>query len=105
MTLFDAAHQARDEALAQVTDNANEDWLAEAERIIRALEPGAEFTTDDLWEQLTAAGVTTHEGRALGGVLARMRLARVVVNTQQYRASKRVSTHARPIPIWRRLDA
>lgn len=101
-TLFDEAGQARDEAIARAEANAAPDWLATAERIVLAVSPGGELTTDDIWTGLTAAGVATHEPRALGAVVRRLAKAGEIVATGHYRPSARRECHARPVPVWRR---
>lgn len=107
MGLFDfpaenEALAAQHEAIERAVEHANPAWLDFAEQLIRSWPIGREFTTDELWEVLDRAGFTTHEGRALGGVMRRLQMARVIVNTKRYESSRRVENHARPIPVWRR---
>lgn len=99
---FDEAMRRQHAAIEQVTENADPTWLEHAERIIVDLPAGTEFTTDDVWVTLLAAGVDTHEPRALGGVTRRLQTGGVIVNTKAYRASQRPANHGRPVPVWRR---
>lgn len=88
-TLFDESGAARDEAIARAEAHATEAWLAAAERIILAISAGGEFTTDQVWDGLAAAGVTTHEPRALGAVMRRMAKHGHIGPTGTYRQSAR----------------
>lgn len=95
-----AAFAAADLAIDGVEVNADVTWLDVARGIVRAMPPGREFTTDDLWSQLD--GVRTHEPRAMGAVMRGLQRDGDVVNTKQYQPSARAECHARPIPVWRR---
>lgn len=97
---LDAAFVAADLALVDVEANAAPTWLDVARGIVRAMPPGHEFTTDDVWVSL--GDVRTHEPRAMGAVMRGLQRDGVIVNTRQYRPSERAECHARPIPVWRR---
>lgn len=104
-TLFDpptepTGPQLRDQAIAEAEDQAMPDWLAEVTRILNQLiHDGDEFTTDDIWAKLPAE-LTTHEPRALGGLL-KSAATTGRIHKVGYRPTTRPEAHARPIPIWK----
>jgi len=101
-----AATDARDEALMRVQRHANTTWLYWAAASINkaSLDKG-EFTADDVWEQLDEWQVARpHEPRALAPVLIALAKAGVIEATDKYRQSKRVSRHAGPVRVWRRVN-
>lgn len=97
-----AARLAADEAVERVGEHADGAWMLAAERIVAGWPSGQLFTTDDLWRFLLAAGVETHERRAMGAVVRRLATSGAIRSTGQYRPSTRVECHGRPILIWRR---
>lgn len=100
LSLFDEAGAARDEALARVEEHADPDWKDTARRIILAISAGGEFDTDHVWKGLAAAGVTTHEPRALGAVMRRLATEGEIRKAGTYRPSTRAECKARPIAVW-----
>lgn len=92
----------RDDALKRVEKNASMSWMVEARDYVLRLAPGTEFTADDVWVALSNE---THEPRALGAVMRKLSAIKAVVATGVYRASRLPRRHARPIMIWKRLDA
>lgn len=83
--------------------NADDDWKAAADRIIRGLaESMAEFTADDLVERLERENVSTHEPSALGPVFLRARAAGLIENTGRMIQS-RIPRRHRKITVWRSL--
>jgi hypothetical protein len=91
--------QLRDEAIQQVEDNADADWLAEADA---ALEYAASrydlFTSDDIWDLLTS---TPREPRAMGAVLRRGQAAGLIKPTETWWQSRRAASHRRPLRVWK----
>jgi hypothetical protein len=67
---------------------------------VRALlAAGADFTADDVWDRMAAAGAAMpDEPRALGPVLRRLTDRGVIRNTGTFRPSAR--RHAAPISVW-----
>lgn len=93
-----AADAAATEKIAQAVDHADQDWLAMADILLRqAARLGIDFTTDEVMEQLAASGVTTHEPRALGGVVRRLIRSGVIVQVGWTRSRRR---HSSPIPVY-----
>lgn len=77
-------------------------WEARAAGIIgRLARAGRVFTTDDIWLQLTRAGVAvpTHERRALGGIL-RAAKRRHVVRSAGVCKSVRASRQGGYVTMW-----
>lgn len=89
-------------ALERVGDHADERWmtvaLAAVERVACRM---VSFTTDDVWDELTAHEANTHDGRALGNVIKRAVKHGVCERTDQYRPSRRPECHQRPVKVWR----
>lgn len=99
----EAAEAARDEAVARVERNADDEWLEAALNAVAALGEGcAEFTTDDVWLLLGRWGVPEpHEARAMGAVMRRAARLGLAVKTDRVRNSVRAECHARPVAVWR----
>ena len=106
--LFDlaAAKAARDAAMEQVDENADDDWKEVAfSVVIEVARVKAEFTVDDVQEQLANLAVSTHEGRAMGPVILRAVREKIIVSTGIHRPSRQVKCHANPTTLWRSLIA
>lgn len=94
------ATEARDKALKQVGDNANEDWLKTAyEALIQLAFEKDRITSDDLWERVGKP----REPRALGVVMKRAAKVKIIVPTDVYTNSHRAACHARPVRVWESL--
>lgn len=97
------AKQARDLALAQVEQNARQDWLAAAATAVAMLSMfETEFTSDDVWECLAEVEAPA-EPRALGAVMVAAARSGLIEKTDRVRNSVRVECHARPVAVWRSL--
>lgn len=93
------ATAAADAGITQAHSNADPVWLDMADRYMRAeAREGAEFTTDDVMIWLDRNGFTTHDGRALGSVVRRLRREGVIVQVDWVRSVRR---HSAPIPLYR----
>jgi hypothetical protein len=100
---FEAARDARDEAVTRVGANADQAWAARALQAVGFLAmTQPTFTSDDVWAML-ADSVTTHEPRALGFVLKRAASLGYCEATDAWVQSARPDCHARPIRVWRSL--
>jgi len=101
-TLFDAMAE-RDSALEQIAGNTDLNWLRAANQAVEWLAKSAVngFTSDDVWAQLETYGMTgqVHDNRALGPVISRCARNNLIMDTGQYRPSKR--RHCAPIKVWR----
>lgn len=98
-TLFDAAQLARDTALEQVDDHADDQWKAEAWNfLVDYLENHQTMFVDDLWD----AGLPpTREDRAVGPLFLKAARMGLMVKTPEYRPS--VRSHLTGKPVWRSL--
>lgn len=102
-SLLDAI-AARDEALDRVDRNADERWKTYAYDVVRYLcDTQRTFSTDDVWDILDDADVTTHEPRALGAVVQRAKRDGLCRPTGNYVQSTRPECHARPVAVWESL--
>lgn len=87
----------RAEALAAVYHGAPDDWLRQAQAVVRDLAAaGQPFTTDDVWKRLPAPP----EPRAIGAVVLWGAQAGLIVNTHTTKASTRSECHGRPVTVW-----
>lgn len=97
------ADQVTSAAIAAAEAHADDVWKAIAGQIVRELAAeGATFTSDDVWERLTARhrNARTHEPRALGGIIQAASRARIIRPTGEYRNSARAATHKSPKRVW-----
>lgn len=92
------ADRARDQKIQQALDHADDDWKALAERLLRqSARLGIDFTTDEVMEQLDDSPFTTHEPRALGGIVKRLIRQGVITQVGWARSRRR---HSSPIPVY-----
>jgi len=97
--IFDAkaASAAREQAIAQVSEAASPFWKATAIGAVSSLARAKDFfTTDDVWR---LAPCTTHEPRAMGGVMRQAASLGICVATDRYEQSERVACHRRPLRV------
>jgi hypothetical protein len=94
------AKGARDESLAQVEDNAEDEWIAEATSAFEQfLKHNETMFVDDLWAW---SGLERpRESRALGPVFVAAARAGWMKKTGAYRNS--VASKMGPKPVWRSL--
>lgn len=93
---IDAALKARDKALQQVNDNADEWAKSVVDRIVTSLaESGEPFTADDA-RDLIPPGVSPH---LLSARLNSARMRGLIVKIGE-RPSRLVSIHGKPIAVW-----
>lgn len=94
---------ARDEGVAQVLDNACEDWRQEAVRLIRERLAGREVLAEEFRIVCEAEGVRPHHCNAWGALTAQLVKAGVIEDTGRVGKSRAPKSHARRQPIWRVL--
>jgi hypothetical protein len=98
------ATELRDAALAQVEANANAEWFEVAIDSVRQIAVDNHFfTTDDVWDYLNKhwSHLSTHNNSAMGAVMRTASKRGIVSATDRYLESKRPSSHARPIRVWK----
>lgn len=101
--LLDLIFDARDEAIDRVEEHANPDWKEVA--YVTALGVARVkrfFTSEDVWDALSG-DVCTHEPRAMGAVMRRLRKEQFVQPTDQFITSTSPLGHGRPSRVWRSL--
>jgi len=96
-TLFDAIEEA-EQAIADVEANADEAWMAEADRIIQNMTAGTHFIGEDVIKIVNERGFLTHDLRAMGPIIQRNARAGHIFKTGEYRAAR--TSHGSPKPIW-----
>lgn len=104
MTLFgsdlDSVH-ATTEAVEAVEEHAAPEWLDIAYRAVKIVAGRHEtFTTDDVWAILGGTA-GTHEARAMGAVMNRIRREKIATPTSSIEISNRPECHRRPVRVWR----
>lgn len=101
--LLDLIVAAREEAINRVDAHANPDWKHVAYvTAIRVATSRRFFTSEDVWDALSG-DVATHEPRAMGAVMRRLRKERIVEPTDQFITSTSPLGHGRPSRVWRSL--
>lgn len=96
------------DALGRVEEHATPEWIDLATQCGAWLsENRQQWSADDLWERMETRhpDVTTHEPRALGAVVRRLKSAgHIDAEPVRYVKSKRAQSHLRPIPVHRSLS-
>lgn len=96
------AEQVRERAIDAVGQAADEAWRNAALQAVQDVATNmVEFTTDDVFEMLTALPVQTHEARAMGAVMRLAQRLEWCQVTERFVKSRRVSRHRAPIQVWR----
>ena len=98
--LMDLIASSRDEAIDRVETHANREWKEVA--YLTAIEVGKRqgtFTSEDVWDAIS--GVTTHEPRAMGAVMRRLRKENIIMPTDTFVISTSPLGHGRPSRVWR----
>ena len=100
---IEEGERRRDTAIDRVERGASDEWVSEAEAIVRAIIATLpEFTTDDVWDALERRGIPSpREPRALGAVIRRFALMGACENTDRVQKSRRPECHRRPVAVWR----
>jgi hypothetical protein len=105
MSIFDIplARESRNEAINKVDANTDAFWKKAADWAVGVTAmTKADFSTDDVWEQLHWLGVQVpHEPRALGAVMVRANRLGQITPTDRIVQSKRPECHARPVRVWK----
>ena len=105
-TLFDEqlAMALTQQAINQVEENANQQWMDEALEVVKRLSKTFNlFTTDDVWNwmQYLHPDSETHDNRAMGAVMRKAARGKLCIPTDKYIKSTRTSCHHRPIRVWK----
>lgn len=99
---MNSAQQAGNEAIDRAMRHASPEWVACAEAAVRnCAENFNEFSSDDVWSALATMHQTTHEPRALGGIMRRAVKSGICFRTDTYRPSVREQCHGRPVMVYR----
>lgn len=109
MNLFnrEASTEARDAAIEQVEEHADDDWKYSAEQAaFRTCVKYPDFVIDQVWKEFEMtngefAYTGTHEKRAMGAVMNNAHRAGWCEPSKTYRASDIVRNHRNPRVIWK----
>ncbi len=102
MNLLDLAEAKaqRDDGIRRAADHAADTWRWHAEQaVLRAARKLPELTVDDVQLEMPIE-ITTHEGRAMGGVMLAAVKQGVLEKTDRYRPSAQPRCHSNPRRIW-----
>lgn len=95
---------ARDAAVAQVEENANAEWKEAAYQTgIRIAREQDSLLSEDIWQALSDQGVHTHEPRAMGAIMKRLRRDQIIEATADFVISPSPLGHGRPSRVWKSL--
>jgi hypothetical protein len=96
------ASDAREEAIKQVEEHADAEWLGLAVRAIRyTAKHQSYFTTDDVWDLMETYGIKgPREPRAMAVAIRRAQDEGIIRRTDDYTSSNRKESHARPKRVW-----
>jgi hypothetical protein len=100
------ARQARDNSMAQVEENADEEWKRVARQAIQQVaKTRREFTSDAVLEIIEShkPPVWTHEPRALGPLMMAAMRQGLIQRTDRVVKSCDISRHAAEKRVWKSL--
>lgn len=101
--LLDLIIATREEAINRVDSHANTEWKSVAYlTAMRVARQKRFFTSEEVWDALPDE-VHTHEPRAMGAIMRRLRKEKVVEPTDQFVISTSPLGHGRPSRVWRSL--
>ena len=92
-----------DEAINRADEHANKDWVRAALQAGETLAYRFErLTTDDIWFEMEDShpDLSTHEPRAMGGVMRQLKSRGTIRPSTLYVKSERLSRHGAPIRVW-----
>lgn len=99
---MESVSEVTDKAIARAWKHADPLWLETATQVVESLASQMkEFTTDDVWSELRVLDVSTHEPRALGAVMKQAKKDGIIIATDRFVASSRVSNHGGNIRVWK----
>ena len=105
LPLFDSniAEQKKQEALHQVEENANPEWIKAAKYAVkRVAEKLPFFTSDDVWLYLDKIKAPdTHNPAAMGAIMKWVASNDLGEATGKHKPSIRTTTHKRQLMIWK----
>lgn len=100
-SIFDLAEQNKLEGMTSAYQNANLDWKAAATKYLSYLcRTQAYVTSEDVVLYLKDEGITTHENRAMGGIMTSFANAGIIKATGRFTTSRRPECHKSPVRIW-----
>lgn len=103
-SLLDQIVAARDDAIDRVEKHADVDWKIKAYQTGVDIARREEFlVSEDIWQALVDQGVHTHEPRAMGAVMRKLRAANVIAPTERFIISPSPLGHGRPSRVWESL--
>lgn len=96
---MDNSAKARDLSLAQVSENAGEDFMVNA--FVATLDlPDGEYTGEDIRFAITKTGVVPHHPNAWGAVIMNLVRHGILKDTGKYTKMRSRISHARRTPVY-----
>lgn len=103
-SLLDQIVAARDDAIDRVERHADVEWKIKAYQTGVRIAQREEFlVSEDIWQALVDEGVHTHEPRAMGAVMRKLRADAVIAPTERFIVSPSPLGHGRPSRVWESL--
>lgn len=91
----------RDMGIEEGEANADEIWKAAARDAIHYVARRQyELTSEDVLDAIEI-DITTHDARALGGLMRTAQAQGLITPTMSFRKATRASRHSAPIRVWR----
>jgi hypothetical protein len=94
------SRRARDQGISLVSGNAPT-FMARGIAFITGLPPG-NYTSEDINARLENAGIIPHTDKAYGALTRHAVRLGLLEDTGMVRQMKKVKSHARRTPVWRR---
>lgn len=103
-TIFDLTRAilARDRGLAQAVDNDPTYFMSMGTMFIASLPRGFEYTGEEIAAMLTARGITPRTDKGWGALINAAARQGLLVDTRRVSPMRKIKSHARRTPIWRR---
>ena len=98
-TDLDLGRQQRDEALAQVAENAMP-YTEQAAQLIDQLNPGTDWTGEDIRIYIESKIGKPHHHNAWGAIINSAVRRKTLIKTGKYRQMRAPKSHARATPVY-----
>lgn len=101
-SIFDQAERAKQQGIEAAYQHADSYWKQTAQNALRTCAlKYREFTSGDVWDEISKTGMTTGENRAMGAIMQAGSRSGMIQKTGRYKESARPTQHQQPIAIWR----
>jgi len=102
--LMDLIAAERDDAINKVEAHANPEWNEVAYLTAKRVAASKHyFISEDVWDALPS-DIGTHEPRAMGAIMRRLRKEKLIEPTSQFVTSPSPLGHGRPSRVWKSVQ-